>query len=209
MSLPNFPDVPKGFTFDNAIYQILTSIAMEEIGLSHIINAEGEKLQYILGTLPGQKAPNPTIEQVLEVNQSVQEMLKSVAFNQMFLSQKMSDALKAYLQNKKQEDADNHQNKIPAREIKILSEKAVAIEIGGKYGPLEFYILPPYSTDKAFWSSSNESAATVNQNGLITGVGRGFAEISVTAGEATDSIYVDVHDPHAAAPDPHAAEPPE
>jgi hypothetical protein len=95
MSLPNFPDIPKGFTFDNAIYQILTSIAMEEIGLSHILNAEGEKLQYILGTLPNTKASNPTIEQVLEVNQSVQDMLKSVAFNQMFLSQKMSDALKA------------------------------------------------------------------------------------------------------------------
>ena len=50
MSLPVFPDIPKDFTFEDSIFQILTSIAMEEIGLSHIINAEGEKLQYVLGT---------------------------------------------------------------------------------------------------------------------------------------------------------------
>jgi hypothetical protein len=192
MSLPSFPDIPKDFTFDTAINQILTSIAMEEIGLSHILNAEGEKLQYILGTLPNAKAANPTIEQVLEVNQSVQDMLKSVAFNQMFLSQKMSDALKAYMHNKKYSTENNHQV-IPAREIKILSDKATAIEVGDKYGPLEFYILPPYSTDKAVWSSSDESVATVDQNGLITGVGRGLAEISLTAGDVKDSILVDVH----------------
>jgi hypothetical protein len=195
MSLPNFPDIPKGFTFDNAIYQILTSIAMEEIGLSHILNAEGEKLQYILGTLSGIKTPDPTIEQVLEVNQSVQDMLKSAAFNQMLLSQKMSEALKAYLQNKKIE-----KNEIPAKEIKILNDKAVAIVIGERYGPLEFYVLPPYSTDKAVWSSTDESVARVTQNGLVIGVGRGLTTISITAGDVTDSILVDVHDLHATAP---------
>jgi nitrite reductase (cytochrome c-552) len=72
---------------------------MEEVGLSHILNAEGEKLQYILGTLEGSRpSVPPTIDQVLEVNESVKDMLKQVAFNQMFLSTKMSDALKAYLQ---------------------------------------------------------------------------------------------------------------
>jgi hypothetical protein len=75
---------------------------MEEIGLSHILNAEGEKLQYILGTLEGSRpSVPPTIDQVVEVNQSVKDMLQQVAFNQMFLSAKMSDALKAYLQFKK------------------------------------------------------------------------------------------------------------
>jgi len=200
MSLPKFPDTPKDFTFDSAICQILTSVALEEVGLSHVINAEGEKLQYILGTLPGAKAPNPTIEQVLEVNQSVQDMLKAVAFNQVLLSQKMSDALKAYLQNKKHESGKSPQEKIPAKEIKILSDKAVAIGVGDKYGPLDFYILPPYSTDKAVWSSGDESVATVDQNGLVTGVGNGLAEIFITAGDAADSIYVDVHDPNAKTP---------
>ena len=100
MSLPVFPELPEGFTFENSIFQILTSIAMEEIGLSHIINAEGEKLQYILGTLPGvpPPVPPPTMEQVLEVNDSIMDVLRSISFSHMFLSAKMADALKAYLQ---------------------------------------------------------------------------------------------------------------
>ena len=101
MSLPVFPELPEDYNIESAICQILTSIAMEEIGLSHIINAEGEKLQYVLGTLPGTNAPKPTIEEVLKINESVKDMLQQVAFNQMFLSAKMSAALKAYLQNKK------------------------------------------------------------------------------------------------------------
>ena len=100
MSLPVFPELPEGFTFESSIFQILTSIAMEEIGLSHIINAEGEKLQYILGTLPGVPAPvpPPTMDQVLEVNDSIQEVLQSISFSHMFLNAKMADALKAYTQ---------------------------------------------------------------------------------------------------------------
>lgn len=51
MSLPKFPINPADITRDDAINMILTSIAMEEVGLSHILNAEGEKIQYVLGTL--------------------------------------------------------------------------------------------------------------------------------------------------------------
>ena len=53
MSLPSFPVVEPPIKREDAVNQILSSIAMEELGLSHILNAEGEKLQYILGTLPG------------------------------------------------------------------------------------------------------------------------------------------------------------
>ena len=99
MSLPQFTDLPEGFDIGKSICQILTSIAMEEVGLSHIINAEGEKLQYVLGTLNTNAQPAaPTIDQLLDVNESVMEMLQQVGFNQMFLNKKMSDALKAYYQ---------------------------------------------------------------------------------------------------------------
>ena len=102
MSLPVFSEAPDDFTFENSISQILISIAMEEIGLSHIINAEGEKIQYILGTLPKWKPKVPaTVNQVIEINESVKETLQQVAFNQMLLSVKMSAALKTYSQNKK------------------------------------------------------------------------------------------------------------
>ena len=97
MSLPNFPELPLDFTFDDSIFQILSSIAMEEIGLSHIINAEGEKIQYVLGTLPGMSGPAATIDEVIQVNDSVQEMLRSISFSHMFLNSKMTDAMRAYL----------------------------------------------------------------------------------------------------------------
>lgn len=59
MSQPFFPHVTPGVTLnrEDAIRLILASIAMEELGLSRILNAEGEKLQYVLGTLPGMTGP--------------------------------------------------------------------------------------------------------------------------------------------------------
>ncbi|MFJ7732103.1 hypothetical protein ACIQXF_09430 [Lysinibacillus sp. NPDC097231] len=50
---------------------MLSSIAIEELGLGHIINAEAEKLQFAIGTLPGLSIPT-TINELLEINSSVQ-----------------------------------------------------------------------------------------------------------------------------------------
>ncbi|MCL1803897.1 MAG: hypothetical protein FWG30_09765 [Eubacteriaceae bacterium] len=101
MSIPEFSDLPENYTFEQSILSLLASIALEEIGLSHIINAEGEKLQYVVGTGPkGGPTANPTVKDILTVNESISETLKTVSFNQMFLGSKMSDAMKAYIQYK-------------------------------------------------------------------------------------------------------------
>lgn len=92
MSQPSFPDTPD-VSRDDVVNQILSSIAMEELGLSHIINAEGEKLQYILGTLPGLTGPAATIEDLPSANESVQSLLQSASYNQLFLKSKMQQAL--------------------------------------------------------------------------------------------------------------------
>ncbi len=68
MSMPSFPVVDPPIDREDAVNQILSSIAMEELGLSHILNAEGEKLQYILGTLPGLSGPPATVSDVLAAN---------------------------------------------------------------------------------------------------------------------------------------------
>ena len=94
MSNPTFPDNPD-ITRDDAVNQILSSIAMEELGLSHIINAEGEKLQYILGTLPGITGPEATIEDLLNTNESIQNLLQNASYNQLLLKSKMQQALSA------------------------------------------------------------------------------------------------------------------
>ncbi len=95
MSLPSFPNVDPPIQREDAVNQILSSIAMEELGLSHILNAEGEKLQYILGTLPGLSGPAATVEDVLSANESVRNLLKAAVQNQIFLKAKMQGALEA------------------------------------------------------------------------------------------------------------------
>ena len=95
MSLPSFPNVDPPIRREDAVNQILSSIAMEELGLSHILNAEGEKMQYILGTLPGLSGPAATVEDVLNANESVRGLLETAVQNQLFLKGKMQGALDA------------------------------------------------------------------------------------------------------------------
>lgn len=92
MSMPSFPPNGADLTREEALTMIIASIAMEELALSHIINAEGEKLQYILGTLPGMK-PCASPQDVLAVNKSVSTLLDVVAQNQMLLKSKLEKVL--------------------------------------------------------------------------------------------------------------------
>lgn len=56
-----------------AITDIIESVALEETALSHILNAEGEKLQKVLSL------EEITPEDILATNQSVESMVNSVA----------------------------------------------------------------------------------------------------------------------------------
>ncbi len=91
MSQANIPDINPEITItkEDAINLLLMSIALEELGLSHIINAEGEKLQYVLGTLPGVTGPNPTIEDLLKINDSIRTTLKEIAKTEASLIEKL------------------------------------------------------------------------------------------------------------------------
>lgn len=83
-----------------AVNQILCSIALEGIALSHIINAEGEKMQYVLGTLTKEDKPNATIEQVISVNKSVNDTLRTTLQYEAILKSKLSNILFADKYNK-------------------------------------------------------------------------------------------------------------
>ena len=82
MSMPEFPNLEK-LTRDQAINSILTSIAMEEAALSHILNAEGEKIQFALAN----KCRD--IDKVIEINDSVAELLERVFDLQLVLKSKL------------------------------------------------------------------------------------------------------------------------
>ncbi|MCL1914586.1 MAG: hypothetical protein FWG10_12115 [Eubacteriaceae bacterium] len=98
MSLPTFPPTPD-LTVEDSLIQIFSSIAMEEVALSHILNAEGEKLQYVLGIgVPQGNTPiAPDIETLLTVNESVKDMVSTISLNQMFLLGKLSATMSAYI----------------------------------------------------------------------------------------------------------------
>lgn len=95
MSQPNIPNITPVITIsrNDVINLLLASIALEELGLAHIINAEAEKLQFAVGTLPGLTTP-VTISQLLLVNQNVQETLGTVIQKEMLLLTKLENVLK-------------------------------------------------------------------------------------------------------------------
>lgn len=95
MSMPEFPEVDPNLTRDQALNMILSSIAMEEVALSHIINAEGEKLQHVLRIHETSCGKKPTVDEVLAVNHSVTSLLDSVSHNQMILKSKMDKVISA------------------------------------------------------------------------------------------------------------------
>lgn len=94
MSTPNLPNITPSvsLTRDDAVNLIFSSIAMEELGLAHIINAEGEKIQYTLGTLPGLSGPPATVAQLLQVNNNVRSMLNTTSMLEMILDSKLDTA---------------------------------------------------------------------------------------------------------------------
>lgn len=97
MSQAHIPNITPTITVtrSDAINLLLASIAMEELGLSHIINAEGEKLQFLLGTLPTSPFVFRTVEDVLDVNVSVQSMLQTIAQKELLLINKLESVLLA------------------------------------------------------------------------------------------------------------------
>ncbi|HHV12401.1 MAG TPA: collagen-like protein [Clostridiales bacterium] len=91
MSMPTFPNISPEITREQALNMILASIAMEELGLSHIINAEGEKIQYVLKELS--EHCGASIEEVIDVNKSVESLMEVVMQNQVFLKSKMDSVI--------------------------------------------------------------------------------------------------------------------
>lgn len=79
MSMPVI--TPGTVTRDQAISDIIESVALEQTGLSHIINAEGEKIQAAVAS--------GTIDQMMEVNASVKSMINSITRLEMVLQSKL------------------------------------------------------------------------------------------------------------------------
>jgi len=97
MSFPNIPEVDAtvDISTDDALNLLLASIAFEELSLAHILNAEAEKVQYLLGTLEGQVPPETpaTIEDLIAIDRSVDQTIKNVIKKEMLLQFKLENIL--------------------------------------------------------------------------------------------------------------------
>lgn len=83
MSMPIIQTSENPVSMAQAIVDLLESVALEETALSHILNAEGEKLQRYL-SLEGLSAG-----EILEVNESVTSMVNSVTSLEILLKDKL------------------------------------------------------------------------------------------------------------------------
>ena len=75
---------PSITTRAQAVTDIIESVALEETALSHILNAEGEKIQKMVAM------PDVTPEVLLATNKSVESMVNAVSSLEMSLQSKLS-----------------------------------------------------------------------------------------------------------------------
>ena len=76
------PALPR-VTLDQAVIDLLESIALEETALSHILNAEGDKIQKVLAQEPADFC------RIVEVNESVVNMVSAVSNLELILKDKL------------------------------------------------------------------------------------------------------------------------
>ena len=67
--------------------QRLQSIALQEAGLAHIINAEGEKIQKVVGMC------DASVEEMIDVNTSVEGLIEKITSLELVLKSKMDAVL--------------------------------------------------------------------------------------------------------------------
>ncbi len=76
MSMPNIPDINPEIClcFEDVINLLLSSIALQEIALANVINAESEKVQYAIK----KNKDCYCIEELIELNDSIEKVLCEV-----------------------------------------------------------------------------------------------------------------------------------
>lgn len=100
MGMPNVPDIkPKiEISFEETITLLLTSIAMEELSLAHIMNAEAEKIQEVV-----KETKCHNLDDLICIDKSVEKMMRDVIKKEMLLEFKFENILELMDSKKKEE----------------------------------------------------------------------------------------------------------
>jgi len=88
MSVPNVPNITPKIAINREEVRnlLLVSIALEELGLAHIINAEAEKLQKLLENCSH-------VDHLLEIDKAVVKALRTVIKKEILLEMKLEEVL--------------------------------------------------------------------------------------------------------------------
>lgn len=91
MSMPNIPDIKPKIIVNRGevIDLLLASIALEELSLAHILNAEAEKLQCVIGD----HCKPCKLEDLICINEAVEKTLKDVIKKEILLEFKFENIL--------------------------------------------------------------------------------------------------------------------
>lgn len=95
MGLPTIPNIKPEIRLDQeeSATLLLISIALEELSLAHILNAEGEKIQFVLEQHLEKNGYNICIDDILEVDQSVHKTIRNAIKTNMLLQFKLDDTI--------------------------------------------------------------------------------------------------------------------
>jgi hypothetical protein len=90
MSMPSFPPIDPELNIEKSISMILYSIALEVTAISHVINAEGEKIKYATEYI---KRNCCDMQEIIDLNKSTEKLFEKINDTQLTLKNKMYGAL--------------------------------------------------------------------------------------------------------------------
>lgn len=92
MSMPTIPPEPHRPNRKEVVLDLLASISLEEIALSHLMNAEAEKMQGFVGKCLNFPT-NPTNREILAFQKSVQQFLETIIMKEWLLLRKLENVV--------------------------------------------------------------------------------------------------------------------
>lgn len=110
MSMPTIPQEPHRPNQKEVTIDLLESIALEEIALSHIMNAEAEKIQAFVGKCLDFPTC-PKNEEIIKFNKGVNRLLETIVMKEWLLLNKLENVLDFFEDSHKFDRHKKHKNK--------------------------------------------------------------------------------------------------
>ncbi len=104
MGMPQFPDRKSYPNTTEIVLELLESVAVEELALAHILNAEGEKMQEVIKKFADDNLCSTSLN---KLSKSTQSLLNSIIIKEWILFNKVNSALEIYQTINTSSDTDN------------------------------------------------------------------------------------------------------